>query len=214
MKQIWIAPSILSADFARMGEEVETLDGVGDLIHCDVMDGAFVPNISFGPKMVKDLRRHTRLPLDVHMMVQDPERYVDDFIAAGADYVTIHVEACSCVKETLAHIRSCGVKCGVVVNPETELAAAAPYLADCDMVLLMSVHPGFGGQKFIAPVLDKVRALRGMLDADKLAARLEIDGGVCAENAADIRRAGADVLVAGSYLFGAADRKAAADALR
>ena len=214
MNKIWVAPSILSADFAKMGEEVERLDGIADLIHCDVMDGMFVPNLSFGPKMVADIRRHTKLPLDVHMMVQAPERYVDAFIKAGADYVTIHLEACSCVAETLRHIRSAGVKCGVVLNPGTDAEAAREYLPLADMVLLMSVNPGFGGQKFIPHVMEKIRVLRGMIDESGYGVRLEIDGGVCAENIEEIRRAGADVIVAGSYLFGAEDMKGTADAMR
>ena len=214
MNKIWVAPSILSADFAKMGEEVERLDGIADLIHCDVMDGMFVPNLSFGPKMVADIRRHTKLPLDVHMMVQAPERYVDAFIKAGADYVTIHLEACSCVAETLRHIRSAGVKCGVVLNPGTDAEAAREYLPLADMVLLMSVNPGFGGQKFIPHVMEKIRVLRGMIDESGYGVRLEIDGGVCAENIEEIRRVGADVIVAGSYLFGAEDMKGTADAMR
>lgn len=214
MNKIWVAPSILSADFARMGEEIERLDGVADIIHCDVMDGMFVPNISFGPKMVADIRKHTKLPLDVHMMVQAPERYVDSFIKSGADYITIHLEACDCIAETLKHIRAAGVKCGVVVNPGTDVEGVREYLPLADMVLLMSVNPGFGGQKFIPHVMEKIRALRKMLDDGGHDVRLEIDGGICTENVEEVKHAGADVIVAGSYLFGAADMKATADEMR
>ena len=214
MNDIWVAPSILSADFAKMGEEIESLEGVADIVHCDVMDGMFVPNLSFGPDMVAAIRRHTALPLDVHMMVQAPERYVDAFLKAGADYVTIHLEACDCIGKTLEHIRAAGKKCGVVVNPETDVAGVKPYLPLCDMVLLMSVHPGFGGQKYIPETTEKIRILRGMIEESGREIRLEIDGGINAETARVAKRAGADVIVAGSYLFGAADMRAAAQDLR
>jgi ribulose-phosphate 3-epimerase len=196
------APSILSADFARLAEAVLAVERAGaDWIHVDVMDGHFVPNLTFGPKMVADLRKATRLPLDVHLMIERPEDWVDRYADAGATYLTIHVEASSDVRGTLAAIRARGVRPGLTLNPETPVDALLPYLDSLDLALVMSVHPGFGGQKFIETALDKVRAIRRALDAGHLTADLEVDGGIKPDNAARVAAAGATVLVAGSAIF-------------
>lgn len=211
MKQVKIAPSILSADFAKMGEEVCSLEKSGaDLVHCDVMDGVFVNNITFGIKMVEDLRKRTALPLDCHLMIVHPEKYVERFAKAGADIITVHYEACKeGLADTLKLIKSCGVKCGAVLNPDTPVEAIEKVLPLCDMVLVMSVFPGFGGQKFIPSALEKLRRLRKWIDGSGREIDLEIDGGVTEENAAEIKAAGANVIVAGSAVFKAADRAAA-----
>ena len=196
------APSILSADFARLADAAAAVEEAGaDWIHVDVMDGHFVPNLTFGPKMVADLRKATRLPLDVHLMIERPEEWVDRYADAGATYLTIHVEASGDVPGTLAAIRARGVHPGLTLNPETPVDAVLPHLAKVDLALVMSVRPGFGGQKFIEGALDKVGTIRKELDARKLAAELEVDGGVKPDNALRIVRAGASVLVAGSAVF-------------
>ena len=196
------APSILSADFARLAEAVNAVERAGaDWIHVDVMDGHFVPNLTFGPKMVADLRKATRLPLDVHLMIERPEEWVDRYADAGATYLTIHVEATRDVPGTLAAIRGRGVRPGLTLNPETAVDAVMPYLGSVDLALVMSVHPGFGGQTFIESALDKVRAIREALDERKLTAELEVDGGVKPDNCARVVAAGATVLVAGSAVF-------------
>ena len=209
MKKIKIAPSILSADFSKMGEEVHSLEVNGaDMIHCDVMDGVFVNNITFGIKMVEDIRKHTALPLDCHLMIVHPEKYVERFAKAGADIITVHYEACQDnLKEVLSLIKSAGAKCGAVINPDTPVEKIADVLPLCDMVLVMSVFPGFGGQKFIPEALDKLRQLRKMIDESGRKIDLQIDGGVTAENVAEIKAAGANVIVAGSAVFKAENRK-------
>ena len=210
MKKIKIAPSILSADFSKMGEEVAALEKQGaDVIHCDVMDGVFVNNITFGIKMVEDIKKHTILPLDCHLMIVNPEKYVERFAKAGADIITVHYETCQDnLKEVLVLIKSTGVKCGAVINPDTPVEKIKDIVTLCDMVLVMSVFPGFGGQKFIPSALDKLRALRAIIDESGKEIDLEIDGGVTEENVEEIKAAGANVIVAGSTVFKAADRAA------
>ena len=205
------APSILSADFARLAEAVIAVERAGaDWVHVDVMDGHFVPNLTFGPKMVADLRKATRLPLDVHLMIERPEDWVERYADAGATYLTIHVEASRDVPGTLAAIRARGVRPGLTLNPETSVDVVMPHLGSVDLALVMSVHPGFGGQTFIESALDKVRAIRERLDERKLAAELEVDGGVKPENCARVVASGATVLVAGSAVFEDPDGPAAA----
>lgn len=210
MKNVKIAPSILSANFAKMGEEVQSLEQCGaDVVHCDVMDGVFVNNITFGIKMVEDLRKITTLPLDCHLMIMHPEKYVERFAKAGADIITVHYEACQDnLKEVLELIKSTGVKCGAVINPDTPVDKIRDVILLCDMVLVMSVFPGFGGQKFIPSALDKLREIRAIIDESGKDIDLEIDGGVTAENVEEIKAAGANVIVAGSAVFKAADRAA------
>ena len=213
---IKIAPSILSADFSKMGEEVKNLEESGaDVIHCDVMDGVFVNNITFGIKMVEDLRKITKLPLDCHLMIVHPEKYAERFVKAGADYVTVHAEACGeGLEDTLKLIKNAGAKCGAVINPDTPVSAIERVLPICDMALVMSVFPGFGGQKFIAEVLEKVRKIRRIIRENDLNCDVEIDGGINAETVKAAKDAGANVIVAGSSVFKAADRGAAISALR
>ncbi len=196
------APSILSADFARLGDAVKAAEQAGaDWVHVDVMDGHFVPNLTFGPKMVADLHKATRLPLDVHLMIERPEDWIDRYADAGATYLTIHVEASRDVPATLAAIRAHGVRPGITLNPETAVDAVLPHLGAVDLALVMSVRPGFGGQQFIESALDKVRAIRAALDERRLNAELEVDGGIKSENARRIAAAGASVLVAGSAIY-------------
>ena len=209
---IKIAPSILSADFARLGEQVAEAEAAGaDYIHVDVMDGHFVPNITVGPLIVEALRPHTKLPLDVHIMIAEPERYIKDFCAAGADILTFHAEATPHVHRAIQHIKECGVKAGVSINPATPLAAIEEALPFADLVLVMSVNPGFGGQSFIPETLPKVARLRRMLDEGGHDVELEIDGGIKPETAPDAVRAGARVLVSGSAVFN--DRESVAAAI-
>ena len=216
MKQIKIAPSILSADFSKMGEEVASLEQCGaDLVHCDVMDGVFVNNITFGIKMVEDIRKKTSLPLDCHLMIVHPEKYVERFAKAGADIITVHYEACKDnLEEVLRLIKSTGVKCGAVINPDTPVEKIKEVIPLCDMVLIMSVFPGFGGQKFIPEALDKLREVRAIVDGLDKEIDVQIDGGVTAENVNEIKAAGANVIVAGSAVFKAADRAAMISALK
>ena len=208
MKNVKIAPSILSANFSKMGEEVLDLEKNGaDVVHCDVMDGVFVNNITFGIKMVEDLRKITKLPLDCHLMIVHPEKYVERFAKAGADIITVHYEACQDnLKDVLNLIKSTGVKCGAVINPDTPVEKIADVIPLCDMVLVMSVFPGFGGQKFIPEALDKLRQVKKLIDESGKQIDLEIDGGVTEENVEEIKAAGANVIVAGSTVFKAADR--------
>lgn len=204
MASMRIAPSILSADFGRLAEDVEAVEKAGaDWIHVDVMDGRFVPNITLGPPIVKAVRAATRLPVDVHLMIVEPERYVGNFVEAGADVVSVHVEASPHLQRTLRAIRSLGAKAGVVLNPHTPEESLRYVLEDADLFLVMSVNPGFGGQSFLPQVLPKLRWLRAELDRRGLSAELEIDGGITPETIAEARDAGADVMVAGSAVFGA-----------
>jgi ribulose-phosphate 3-epimerase len=209
-----LAPSILSADFARLGEQVRAVEAGGAaMIHVDVMDGHFVPNITIGPAVTAAVRGVTGLPLDCHLMIEEPDRFVETFVAAGADMVSVHVEVAVHLHRTVQRIREAGAKAGVVLNPGTPLTALDAILADVDYVLLMSVNPGFGGQRLIPAVLDKVRALRERIVRERLDVRLEIDGGVTAANLEEVAATGVDMIVAGSAVFGAADPRAATERL-
>jgi len=204
-----IAPSILSADYTILGREIEAIERAGaDYIHVDVMDGHFVPNITIGPLIVKAAKRAAKRPLDVHLMITEPDRYLEEFVAAGADIITVHVEACVHLHSTVQMIRKLGSRPGVVLNPHTPVSSIEEILSDCDMVVAMTVNPGFGGQKFIPNVLPKIRRLREMIDAGGLACEVEVDGGVTVENIGEISEAGADVFVSGSGVFGSGDYKA------
>lgn len=210
-----IAPSILSADFSRLGEEIRAVEAAGaDYIHVDVMDGHFVPNITIGPLVVAAARKITNLPLDVHLMIENPDRYIADFAAAGADIIVVHAEASIHLHRSIQLIKSLGKKAGVSLNPATPLNYLEYVLADLDLVLLMTVNPGFGGQSFIEEAIPKIRALRAMLDKRGLEAELEVDGGVKIDNIARISHAGADVFVAGSAVFGSSDYAATIKALK
>lgn len=201
-----IAPSILSADFARLGEEVRAVAAAGaDYIHIDVMDGRFVPNITIGPLVVEAVRKVTELPLDVHLMIEEPERYVEDFAAAGSDIIVVHAEACRHLHRVVQQIKATGKKAGVSLNPATPLNVLDYVLEELDLVLLMTVNPGFGGQSFIEACVPKIQQLRGMLDRRGCEAELEIDGGVKPANIARLAHAGADVMVAGSAVFNSND---------
>jgi len=212
---VQIAPSILSADFARLGDEAARVEAAGaDLLHVDVMDGHFVPNLTIGPPVIKALDAVTRLPLDVHLMVQEPDALLPAFIEAGSDNLTVHVEACRHLHRTIQTIKDAGVRASVVLNPATPLYALEEILPELHMVLLMSVNPGFGGQRFIPSTLDKIRALKQQISARGLHVAIEVDGGVNPSNARAICEAGADVLVAGTAVFGQSDYAAAIRALR
>jgi len=213
--RVRVAPSILSADFGRLAEEVKAIELAGaDLVHVDVMDGRFVPNLTIGPLVVEAVKRSTTLPLDVHLMIVEPEKYIDDFAKAGASIITVHQEACPHLHRTLQQIRNAGAKPGVVLNPSTPLVTLEEVLGEVSQVLLMSVNPGFGGQAFIPSTVDKVRRLRAMIDARKLNVDIEVDGGINPQTAKDVVAAGATVLVAGNAVFKAKDYRAAIDALR
>lgn len=210
-----IAPSILSADFSRLGDEIRAVEAAGaDYIHVDVMDGHFVPNITIGPLVVAAARNITSLPLDVHLMIENPDRYIPDFAAAGADIIVVHAEASIHLHRSIQLIKSLGKKAGVSLNPATPLNYLEYVLADLDIVLLMTVNPGFGGQSFIEETIPKIKALRAMLDKRGLEAELEVDGGVKTDNIARISHAGADVFVAGSAVFGSCDYAATIKALK
>ena len=206
MRSLMIAPSILSADFTRLGDEIRAVEAAGaDVIHVDVMDGHFVPNITIGPLVVRAVRTVTDLPVDVHLMITDPDRYLKDFIEAGADWVTVHVEACVHLHRTLACIKDLGRKAGAVLNPATSLTTLEYVLAEVDLVMLMSVNPGFGGQSFIPSAIDKIRRLRQMLDAVNPGAGIEVDGGIGPATIGAVAEAGANIFVAGSAIYGQAE---------
>ena len=207
-----LAPSVLSADFARLADNIQAVEGAGaDWLHLDVMDGLFVPNLSFGQPVVRAIRAVTSLPLDVHLMIQDPGRYLDSFAQAGADVLTVHLEACVHLHRNIQQIKSLGLQAGVALNPHTPVESLWPVLPDLDLVCLMSVNPGFGGQAFIPSTMNKLAALDRYRKEHGLTFRIEIDGGVDLQNAASLMQAGADVLVAGNSVFGQAD---AAQAVR
>jgi ribulose-phosphate 3-epimerase len=212
---IRVAPSILSADFAHLARDIAAVErGGADLIHVDVMDGHFVPNITIGPPVVKAIRRVAQVPLDVHLMIEDPDRYIDAFADAGASFISVHIEVLPHLHRTIYAIKKRGVRAGVVLNPSTPVVSLEEVAADVDYVLVMSVNPGFGGQTFIPRSLEKIRAVRALLDAAGNAGPVEVDGGVDLQTVAAVVQAGADVLVAGNAIFGAADAESAARDLR
>jgi ribulose-phosphate 3-epimerase len=202
MPAVRIAPSILSSDFAHLADEIAAVEQAGaDLLHVDVMDGHFVPNLTIGPPIVESIRKVTSLPLDVHLMITNPDAFIDDFAKAGANYVTVHVEACPHLHRTIQFIKEKGLKAGVTLNPATSLVTIEGILQDVDLLLIMSVNPGFGGQLFIPGVLDKIRRAHALIGATGRSILLEVDGGVKVDNAGAIAAAGADILVAGSAIF-------------
>ena len=208
MREMKIAPSILSADFAILGEELRKIEDAGaDWIHIDVMDGHFVPNITVGPFVVEAVKKATSLPLDVHLMIERPNDYISEFAAAGADIITVHVETCAHLHRTIQQIKEAGKKAGVSLNPSTPLVMVECILKDIDLLLIMSVNPGFSGQKFIPVTMDKIRDARQMLDKIGSKAYLEVDGGIKLDNIADVASAGADMFVSGSGVFGTQDYK-------
>lgn len=214
-RTIDIAPSILSADFSRLGQEIEAVErGGAGLIHVDVMDGHFVPNITVGLPVVKAVARSTRLPVDAHLMISEPGRYAEQFVKAGAQMVSVHVEADAHLHRTVMGIKAAGAQAGVVINPSTPIGALEEILDFADYVLVMSVNPGFGGQRFISTSVDKVRRLRRMIDERGLKVRIEIDGGIDLENIEQVVAAGAEIIVSGSAIFGAKDAGAAVRELR
>jgi ribulose-phosphate 3-epimerase len=212
---IRVAPSILSADFGRLADEVRAVEAAGaDVVHVDVMDGRFVPNITIGPLVVEAVRKVTKLPVDAHLMIVEPERYVEAFAKAGADLVSVHAEVSPHLHRTLQAIRAAGARPAVALNPSTPLSAVEWVIGDCEMVLVMTVNPGFGGQRYIDACTEKIRQLRALADARNPALEIEVDGGVNAETAARVGRAGANLLVAGSAVFGAPDYRAAIAGIR
>lgn len=197
-----LSPSILSADFTKLGEEIETIDNAGaEYIHVDVMDGMFVPSISYGMPVIKSIRKSTGKVFDVHLMISEPIRYIADFAASGADMITVHVEACSDVVATIEKIREYKLKVGITLNPDTPVSAIKPYLNRVDMVLIMSVNPGFGGQKFITSSVDKIKEVKRLRDELNLSYDIEVDGGINIDNLATVLEAGANVIIAGSAIF-------------
>jgi ribulose-phosphate 3-epimerase len=211
---VQISPSILSADFSRLADEIRAAEAAGaHMLHVDVMDGHFVPNITIGSPVVASLRKATRLPLDVHLMIEDPDKFLVDFVEAGADILTVHYEASVHLHRTVQRIKEHGVKAGVSINPSTPVSCLEDILHDVDMVLLMSVNPGFGGQEFIPRTMDKIRALKTMIADAGLQPLIEVDGGIKPSNARDVAAAGADILVMGSAFFGSADYRATMETL-
>ena len=201
-----LSPSILSADFSRLKDEIQAVEEAGaDYIHIDVMDGHFVPNITIGPMVVEAVKKITSLPLDVHLMISDPDKYIEDFIKAGSNLLSVHVETCPHLQRTVTYIRDKGVKPAVVLNPSTDLYTLEYTLEEVDMVLLMTVNPGFGGQKFIPGMIPKIKKLRRLIDESQLSVELEVDGGINLENIGLVSQAGADVVVSGSAVFKSAD---------
>lgn len=203
---IKLAPSILSADFARLLEDVKKVENAGcEYLHIDVMDGHFVPNITLGPNVVKSLRKDVNMVFDAHLMIENPDQYIEEFVKAGCDIITVHQEACVHLHRTIQNIKSHGIKAGVVLNPATPVDTIKHVLPDLDMVLLMSVNPGFGGQSFIPCVLDKIKELKAIIDSQGLNIDIEVDGGISPKNVAEVVQAGANVIVAGSAIFGSDD---------
>ena len=211
---IKISPSILACDFARMGEEIARVDKFSDYLHVDVMDGIFVPNISFGMPVIKSIRKVTDIIFDVHLMIERPERYIEEFAKLGSDIITIHYESTSDPESVLKMIRATGKKAGISIKPGTDYSVLLPLLPLCDLVLVMTVEPGFGGQKFMHDMMAKVSALRAVVEREKYDIEIEVDGGINAETAAIASEAGANVLVAGSSVFAADDAKAAIEEMR
>ncbi len=209
-----IAPSILSADFGKLADEIRRVEKYVDMLHIDVMDGHFVPNITFGPPVVRSIRVVTKLPFDVHLMVENPDNYVEQFIDAGANLLTVHAETAVHLNRTISNIKKKGAKAAVALNPSTPLTALDHVLQDIDMVLIMTVNPGFGGQSFIKSMLPKIKALRQMIDKEKLDVEIEVDGGINGDTARQAIAAGADILVAGSYIYESTDPLAAISSLR
>ena len=212
---VQVAPSILSADFAALGRDIAAVErGGADLIHVDIMDGHFVPNITIGPPVVRAIKRIATRPLDVHLMIEDPDRYIDEFAAAGANMISVHVETLSHLHRTIGYIKTLGVKAGAVVNPSTPVSSLEDIARDLDFVLVMSVNPGFGGQEFIPHSVDKLRRVRELLTATGSTAHIEVDGGIDLKNVSNVVAAGATIVVAGNAIFGAPDPEAATRALR